>query len=135
MIKATKIASKSDIIGVMASGLCFLHCVATPFLFVAHASIFSAEASHPWWWGGLDITFLSISFFAVYWSTRTTSIRWMKYAMWISLLLLSLIIFNEKLEFWHITEEAIYLPSTALVFLHIYNHRFCRRDDEICCAD
>ena len=130
MINTFKLTSKSDMIGVMASGLCLLHCLATPLLFLAHASTIGTEASHPWWWGGLDIMFLAISFFAVFWSTRTTSSRWMKYALWISWLLLSLIVLNEKFEIWHISEETVYLPSMALVFLHIYNRKFCNCSDD-----
>ena len=135
MINTINLSSKSDIIGVTASGLCFLHCVATPFLFVAHASTLSTEATHPWWWGGLDIMFLAISFFAVYWSARNTSRKWIKYTLWISWCLLSFIIVNEKFEILHLSEETIYLPSIALVFLHIYNHRYCRCDEENCCAE
>ena len=130
MINTFKLTSKSDIIGMAASSLCLLHCLATPFLFIAHASTIAVETAHPWWWGGLDIMFLAISFFAVYWSTRTTSSRWMKYALWISLIMLSLIILNEKFAFWHIVEEAIYIPSMALVFLHIYNRRYCSCADD-----
>ena len=130
MINTIKLASKSDIIGVMASSLCLLHCIATPLLFIAHASTITVESSRPWWWGGLDIIFLTISFIAVYWSTSNTSSRWMKYALWISWLLLSLILVNEKFEIWHISEESVYLPSMALVLLHIYNRRFCNCSDD-----
>lgn len=129
MINAINIKSKSDIIGATASSLCFLHCVATPFLFVAHASTVAIEASHPWWWGMLDIFFLIISFFAVYWSARKTSRSWIKYALWSAWLLLTLLIVNEKLELWHFSEEAIYVPAISLIVLHVYNRNFCQ------CAD
>ena len=135
MINTINLTSKSDIIGVTASSLCFVHCVATPLLFVAQATTMAVETGHPWWWGTLDIVFLAISFFAVFWSARNTSKRWIKYALWFSWLLLSLIVLNEKFEILHFPEETIYLPSTALVFLHIYNHRFCRNDEDNCCAE
>ena len=134
MIKTVNLTAKSDIIGVMASGLCFLHCVATPFLFVAHASSVVAGELHPWWWGTLDILFLAISFLAIYWSARTTSIKWIKSAFWFSWIFLSLLVLNEKLELGHIPEVVVYIPAIALIFLHFYNHRYCRYDEGNNCA-
>ena len=132
MINSINISAKSDLIGMMASGLCFLHCVATPFIFVAHASSVILKESHPWWWGTLDIVFLVISFFAIYWSTRTTSGKWIKYIFWLSWIFLCLLILNEKLELWHISEEVVYMPAITLIFLHFYNHRYCRSDRDNC---
>ncbi len=73
MTKVVNLTSKSDFIGVAASTLCFFHCIATPLIFVAQAGSAVMEEVHPWWWGTLDIIFLVISFFAVYWSSRKSS--------------------------------------------------------------
>lgn len=135
MVNTIKLSSNSDIIGAVASTLCFLHCLATPLFFVAYAGTAIAEESQPWWWGTLDIIFLAISFFAVYWSARTTSKSWIKYALWISWLLLSLIVLNEKFELLHFSEEVIYVPTAALVLLHIYNHRYHGSENDECSVD
>lgn len=134
-MNANNMTSKSDLIGIIASALCFLHCLATPLLFVAHAGFTITEESHPWWWGTLDILFLAISFFAVYWSTANTAKRWIKYGFWSLWIILTLIIVNEKWEIGHLAEEVIYLPTLGLVFLHFYNRRYCQCEDEHCCAD
>ena len=130
MINAINIRSKSDIIGVTASSLCFIHCLATPLLFVAHASAVAVEALHPWWWGTLDIIFLAISFFAVYWSAKNTSKRVMRFWFWSSWLVLAFVVLNEKVSIIPLFEETIYFPTMALVFLHIYNRRYCECNNE-----
>ncbi|UII81297.1 MerC domain-containing protein [Flagellimonas sp. CMM7] len=135
MTNLVNLRSKSDVIGGITSTLCFLHCLAAPFLFAAQAGMVAGEESHPWWWGTLDTAFLAISFFAVYWSAKKTSKPWVKRAFWSLWLLLALIIVNEKFELMHLVEEIIYLPTVALILLHFYNRHFCRCNDDNCCAD
>ncbi len=135
MTNLLNLSSKSDIIGAMASVLCFLHCLATPILFVAQAGLASAEESRPWWWGTMDMLFLAISFFAVYWSARNTSKQWIKYAFWSLWIMLALIIVNEKLEIGHLAEELIYVPTIGLILLHFYNRHYCRCENDGCCVD
>ena len=86
------IDNRSDIVGAVASSLCFIHCLATPFIFVAQSCSTTCCESSPIWWSGIDYLFLTISFFAVYWSVQTTSKGWMKYALCISWVFLLLII-------------------------------------------
>lgn len=127
--------SNSNIIGASASTLCLIHCLATPFLFAAHAGHVHGHHEHPFWWGTLDIIFIIISFFAVYWSAKHSSKKWMQYALWISWVLLCFVIVNEKLGLVHLIEEIIYIPSLALVGLHLYNRKYCQCGDEACCAN
>ncbi|MEM9983104.1 MAG: MerC domain-containing protein, partial [Bacteroidota bacterium] len=88
--------SKSDLLGAFISGFCLIHCLATPFLFVAQAEL-THHTKGPWWWGIIDILLLILSFVAIYWSAKNTSKSWVKYLFVISWLALSFIIFNEKL--------------------------------------
>jgi len=126
---------KSDSIGVMASGLCLIHCLATPFLFVAKSCAVSCCAAAPIWWVLLDYIFLFVSFFAVYWSTLTTSNNLVKSALWLSWLLLSFILINEQMQWVSVPQYAIYLPAFALVFFHIYNLKYCQCQDTQCCIE
>ncbi len=135
MVKTIRLSSKSDLIGAVASAFCFLHCLATPLLFVAYAGSSIAAESHPWWWGTLDIFFLAISFIAVYWSASSTSRNWIKYLLWFCWGFLSLVILNEKFEIGHLPEEIIYLPTIGLMLLHYYNHHLCRRENNDCGLD
>jgi len=133
MVQILKINQNSDVVGSAASALCLIHCIATPFLFAAHASHVHGHHEHPFWWGLLDLLFIGISFVAVYWSTKHTAKNWMRYALWVSWALLCFVILNEKMGLIHIVEEAIYLPSLALVGLHIYNKKYCNCEEEGCC--
>jgi len=129
-----KLKPRANILGVAASSLCLVHCLATPLLFSLHASQLNHHHAHPFWWGLLDIFFIIVSLVAVYWSAANSSKKWMQYALWISWVLLAAIILNEKMEIMHIPESFIYLPSISLVVLHLYNRKYCQCDDGNCCA-
>ena len=130
-----QLTSKSDIVGALASTLCLVHCLATPFLFVAQAGIAGAGELHPQWWGILDLVFLVISFFAIWWSAKTTSQKWMRNLLWGSWGLLALIVLNEKIHLFPLAEQAIYFPSIALIFFHLYNRKYCKCSHEQCSTD
>lgn len=134
MLEALKINSRSDIFGSTASALCLAHCLATPLLFAAHTGHAHDHGASPFWWGILDIVFIVVAWFAVYWSAKHTSRNWMRYGLWISWGLLAFVILNEKFELLHLAESVIYVPSLALIGLHLYNRKYCQCEDENCCA-
>ena len=138
MILSNNINKQSDIIGAFASGICLLHCIATPFIFVSIAGIDHHEHHHaetPFWWSTIDIIFIIISFFAVKLSAKLSSKRWIKYALFSCWVFLSFVLLNEKLAILHLAEEIIYIPSIALIVLHIYNRKYCQCLDEDCCVN
>jgi|GEM_PF-3179353 len=47
----------ADFIGAMSSGLCLMHCLATPFLFIAKACTATCCADTPSWWQLIDYLF------------------------------------------------------------------------------
>ena len=125
---------KSDSIGALASGLCLIHCIATPLIFVVQPLTVSDQAA-PFWWQSLDYIFLLISFFAVFWTVRNTSKTWIKYALWVSYVLLVFAIMNEKFELFHLGELVEYLPAASLIGLHLYNRKYCQcAPNDSCCA-
>ncbi|MDO6759511.1 MerC domain-containing protein [Tamlana sp. 2_MG-2023] len=127
---------KSDSIGAIASALCLIHCVATPVIFIAQScAVACSHENTPTWWGLIDYFFLIISFFAVYRSTQTTSKNWMKTALWLSLLALFMVILNEKMAWFHLVEQIIYLPAIALITLHLYNRKYCQCQSDKCCVN
>ncbi len=134
-MKSVLFTSKSDIIGAWASGLCLVHCLATPFLFVAQAGLISDGEAHLQWWGILDFVFLFISLLAIWWSGKTTSKRWMRVALWVSWALLLLVVLNEKLAIVPLVEQAIYVPAVGLIFFHLYNHRYCQFEKDGYCVE
>lgn len=111
--------------GVIASGLCLLHCVATPLLFIAQTHITTTHETSPSWWGLLDYLFLIISFIAVYRSNQTTNKIWIGMALWISWSILAFVIINEKFELFTLSEFIAYIPALALIIFHLYNQKYC----------
>lgn len=123
---------KSDKIGIIASSLCIIHCIATPFIFLAKSCSSSCCESSPSWWSSLDFIFLLVSFFAIYQSSKNSSILWIKYAMWSSLAFLLAVLLNEKTHLLPLPEYTIYFPAITIVILHIYNLKYCKCKTYIC---
>lgn len=142
MLDTLRIQNKrrSDLLGAAASGLCLIHCLATPFLFVAQAGLADHHDHHghhghgasPSWWGFIDIAFLLLSLAAVYWSVQKSTKQWMKIALSVSWIFLAFIILNEKFAFFHLAEAWIYVPALSLVGLHLYNRKYCSCEEEEC---
>lgn len=126
---------KPDSIGAMASTLCLIHCVTTPIIFIAQSCSVSSCSNVPAWWGSIDYVFLIISFFAVYRTTKTTALNWIKPAFWLSFSLLVAVIGNEKLGLFHLNENVIYVPAMALIALHLYNKKYCQCQQDKCCTN
>lgn len=129
------IKQKPDILGTFSSTLCLIHCVATPFLFLAQTCTPSCSNETPGWWGKIDYFFLIISFFAIYWTVKSTTINWIKPLLWLSWMLLFIIIINEKVALLPIPETLIYIPSISLITLHLYNKKYCNCNNDKCCID
>jgi hypothetical protein len=130
------LSKKSDTLGATASTLCLIHCLVTPVLFIVQTCTATCcnSSAVPDWWIFLDYLFLGVSFIAIFWSSKTTSKEWMKYAMWIAWFALLAVILNERLELFTINEYLGYLPALLLVFLHLYNRKYCTCSAEGCRA-
>lgn len=126
------ILKKPNTFGALASALCMVHCIATPFLFIAHTCAAGGCANTPIWWKGLDYLFLVIAFFAIYRSAKTTSQPLIKYGLWTSWVVLGFALLNEHLNLISLPEFAIYIPTIALVILHLYNHKYCQCKTDNC---
>ncbi|MEM9919501.1 MAG: MerC domain-containing protein [Bacteroidota bacterium] len=126
------INDRSDMFGAFASGLCLIHCLVTPLIFVAQACTTSCCATGPTWWGMIDYLFLGISIIAIYYSAKSTSIKWMPIALYASWLLLAICILNERFGLFHVNQFVNYVPAIGLVGLHLYNRKYCQCDDDKC---
>lgn len=133
-ISSTSTSSKSDLYGVLASSLCMIHCLATPLIFVVQASTTACSEIGPFWWRMMDYLFLVISIIAIHQSAQTTSSNWMPKAMYAGWGILAFMILNESLSLLPIPHILIYLPAFSLVFLHLYNRKYCQCKEAYCCA-
>ena len=133
MIAALK--QKSDLIGAIASFTCMIHCIATPFLFIASACSKSCCSAAPTWWVWLDFIFIFISFFAVYRSTKTTSKSWMKPTLWIAWGALFIAILIEQSGWVYFSEFFKYTAALSLIGFHLYNLKYCQCKSDKCCLN
>ena len=128
-----KTIKHSDLIGAVASGLCIIHCVATPFLFIVHTcQVTGCCTAGPAWWNYLDYLFIGVTFFAVHWSSKNTTKPWVKYSLYASWLILSLLVINEKMAYIPLSELWKYSAAFILIGLHLYNKKYCNCADDEC---
>lgn len=125
---------KVDYVGIVAGLLCLVHCVATPFIFIARSCVITSCSNSPDWWHTIDYIFLFISCLAIYHSTKTSQKLGVKIGLWFNWFALLCIVVNEKIELMHLAEELIYIPSLLIIILHVYNLKYCQCKEESCCT-
>ena len=122
-----------DSIGIVAGILCGIHCLATPFIFIAKACSATCCSEAPTWWTTIDYIFLLISFIAIYFITKNSKLNWLKYSFWVSWIALFIIIANHSLKIFSTADYLIYIPASMIIILHFYNMQFCKCQDKTCC--
>ena len=123
---------KSDTIGAFASGLCMIHCLATPFFFIASACTASCCNNTPFWWQSMDYLFLGISFFAIQQAKKSSTKQWVIQGLGVAWVVLFFLILNIKIELFHVPANFKFIPAFMLVFLHVYNMRYCQCKEKCC---
>ena len=129
------IIKHSDYVGASASGLCLMHCIATPILFLSQASLISISNEMLFLWQSLNFLFLAISFIAIYYSVQNSSNLYVKILFFLNWLILSTLILIELFEILSIAEFYTYIAAISLSILHIYNLNYCKCEDDSCCVD
>jgi len=124
----------SDYIGASASGLCFIHCLATPILFLSQASLVSIGNEMLFLWQSLNFFLLTISAIAVYYSIKNSSSLSVNTLLVLTWFILLCLIITEVFEIFSVPEFYSYITAISLSGLHIYNLKYCRCDNEECCT-
>ena len=112
-----------------------IHCISTPFFFIATTCSASCCSVAPQWWQWLDYFFLFISFFAVRQSYKITNSKLVKYGLSLSWIGLFLFIINTKADLLYLSENLKYIPAFSLIGFHFYNFKFCRCETNLCFQD
>ena len=129
-----KINNKNpDYVGVISGGLCILHCIATPLLFISNAEL--AGHGTPIEWQLLNFIFVAISFLAIRTSAKNSSNSTVKVLFYVLWAILFGLIFNESIHIFHLPELATYISAFSLCCLHVYNLKYCQCEDENCCVN
>jgi len=124
-----------DSIGIIASTLCIIHCIVTPFIFIAKACTATCCSDAPSWWLMIDYLFLVISFIAIFFISKKLTIKWLKNAFWLSWIVLLFTIVNHSINIIYLPKNFFYIPSISIVILHFYNLQFCKCQNETCCSN
>lgn len=114
--------NNSDMLGATASMLCVVHCLLTPFLFAAQATLLSTCSDiSPTWWRMIDFIFLIITFFAIRFTVNSTSFKWLPSALYSLWSILAILTFNKFFHFIQLPHLLIYIAAIGLSILHLYN--------------
>ena len=124
----------SDNLGIISSSLCFMHCLATPFIYMSFASLFNLNEFLSFSWKGINLIFIVFSLIAVNRSTKKTTSKIIKPIFWFSWGFLFFVLFNEEVKFIELPELVSYLSALNLAGVHVYNLKFCGCKDENCCT-
>ncbi len=125
---------KPDLIGAVASGLCLIHCIITPFIFIVKACSVTCCADTPIWWQAVDYIFLIISFTAIWHATKSSSKKWLQIALWGSWILLLAVIVTESIGIIFYPKAFSYIPAFTIIGLHLYNYKYCNCASDNCYA-
>lgn len=134
-MSSLSILYKPDTIGSLASTLCLVHCLATPFIFITQACTMSCCADTPIWWQSIDYIFIVISFFAILGATKTSTNKIISRLLWISWFIFFALILNKSLGLVYLDKNFGYTAAITLACLHIYNLRYCQCKSDNCCAN
>lgn len=135
VINLQNLYKKSDQLGALSSIICGIHCMATPFLFVAKSCSVTCCSQTPIWWQFIDVLFLIVSFIAIYFSAKNSINTKIKIGLWVSWVILALLITNDFYNMLYLPHWFIYIPAISLIFLHIYNLKYCQCKTDRCCMN
>lgn len=107
------LSRSADLVGIVNTVLCLIHCLAMPLLVSVGAAFFA----HPLLsWG-----FALLAFVAVYFATRNSTGRRVVWFLWgaASLFAMAVLLEHE----WHWMHEVSYVASALLIIGHLLNLR------------
>ncbi len=115
-----------DYLGILGSGICLVHCLATPLIMLVQAyyktevSISSHEGIRYW-----DYIFLITCFVAVFFTTKESTSQKISSSFWLFFFFFAIaILFEDDFKYINLLG---YFASVGLIITHIINIRNCRR--------
>ncbi|MFK7924725.1 MAG: MerC domain-containing protein [Bacteroidia bacterium] len=118
MFSSTK-AHTSDFIGIISAVVCMIHCLAAPI--VLGASAHMHEHSHFFLADQWNYLFLAIGLFAVWFSTKHTTSKFLRSMLWLTYGTLAIaVVFETYADYLH---YVVYAASIALISAHVINLR------------
>ena len=127
-----KLELQYDKIGIISSTLCMIHCIGTPFLFIAKACSPTCCSDAPTWWLMIDYLFLVISFFAIFHTTNSSTSLWLRIFFWITWSILFFSIVDHTFNYNIFPKNFTYFPGLTIVALHFYNLKINKCENKNC---
>lgn len=115
MLKSLKI-SWPDVIGIVSSSLCLVHCLAMPILIATGIGFLAYE------W--LTYVFLLVSFLSIYKASKNLKSLFIGGLLWFSFFGLLLSTFFHDLNEW--VHYLNYFFALTIVLGHILNMKYCK---------
>lgn len=116
MVKFRKI-NKADVIGIITSSLCLVHCIATPLLIALGAGLLT----HPFF----KYLFLTVSFASIFKATENANNSKNAFLLWVSFWgFLFSTLFQEEYDWLHYSE---YFFAILIIIGHILNIKHCKQ--------
>jgi hypothetical protein len=116
-----------DYLGIASSGLCLVHCLATPLmLFIQQYHFYqspniSPDTQDSYW----EYLFVFISFMAIYFTTQNIDSRKIQISFWAFFSLFAIsILFEDDFENLQFVG---YTSSIGLIITHIINIKYCNK--------
>lgn len=114
-MKYLKSGKYSDMLGIISSVLCLIHCMVFPLIFIWYRAS-SVDSGHL-----LDYFFVFFAGIAVYFSSKKNTRTFIKAGLWFSYITFTVsLLLHETFVFAFYTS---FIASVALVFLHAFNFR------------
>ncbi len=115
-MNVTKI-NNADLIGILSSSICLVHCIATPLLIAFGAGFIT----NPFF----KYLFLIISFVSIFKSTENITSKKISLLLWVSFWgFLFSTLFQEEYEWLHYSG---YLFAILIIIGHVLNLKQCRK--------
>jgi hypothetical protein len=116
--KETNSYSKSDIVGIISSSICVVHCILTPFIVVILPNCIKEN------YEDINYLFLVLGFISMLLSVKSTKLNLVKYLLIYFWLQLCLSIFLEERSVFF--SLLMYFSAFGLIIGHILNMKYCK---------
>ncbi len=116
MVKTSKI-NKADIIGILSSSICLVHCIATPFLIIYGIGFMTNPI--------FKYLFLILSFVSIFKATENVQHTKIAALLWVSFW--GFLFSNLFHEEYHWLDYFEYLFAGLIIIGHILNIKYCKQ--------
>lgn len=110
------LAHRADVLGIIASSFCLVHCIATPLLIAMGAVAFT----HPI----VTYVFLMVAFLAIYKTTQKPTLSIIRFLLWFNFGAYAFATILHEMA--HISAVYSYVFAALIILTHVSNIAYCK---------